>query len=160
MLDFSYTFHGWSSQHFNIAEVARHGKAYADARRAPGETDAIPPANFQPTSVTGSYYNAPVDTVVINSDDVNYDYLILHEYAHYLEERVSSFAPVPSIHDGCTTKDALGNTINSPELAWMEGFADYFPHAVERSVPCGNAHRHLGHAGDGEAREPILLGPP
>jgi len=136
VLDFSYTFHGWSSQHFNIAEVARHGKAYADARRDPSQTDPIPPANFQPTSVTGSYYNAPVDTVVINSDDVNYDYLILHEYAHYLEEMVSSFAPVPTYHDGCVATVG-GINVNSPEHAWMEAFASYFAQAVGRSVPPG-----------------------
>jgi hypothetical protein len=136
-LDFSYTFHGWSSQHFNIAEVAQQGKAYADIRRAPGEreTDPIWPANFQPTSVTGSYYNAPYDTVVINSDDVNYDYLILHEYAHYLEEKISSFAPIISEHDGCTVKQYWAGTLQ--DHAWMEGFADYFAQAVGRSVPDG-----------------------
>ena len=58
VLDFSYTFHGWSSQHFNLAEVARQGKLYADDGD-PGRDDPIPPANIQPTSVTGSYYNAP-----------------------------------------------------------------------------------------------------
>lgn len=141
VLDFSYTFHGdYSPQHFNIAEVARHGKAFADARRAAGETDPITPAAFQPTSIIGSYYNAPFDTVVINSGDVNYDYLILHEYAHYLEERISSFAPLPTIHDGCWARITTGNppqtvTMNSPEHAWMEGFANYFAQAVGRSVP-------------------------
>jgi hypothetical protein len=137
VLDFSYTFHGWSSEHFNIAEVARQGKAYADARRAPGETDLIPRANIQPTSVTGSWYNAPFDTVVINSDDVYNDFVILHEYAHYLQERISSLATVPSYHDGCLTRSLTEplKIINSPELAWMEGFADYFAQAVAHSVP-------------------------
>jgi hypothetical protein len=135
VLDFSYTFHGWSSQHFNIAEVVRQGKVYADNRRAPGETDPIPPANIQPTSVTGSYYNAPVDTIVINSDHVHNDRVILHEYAHYLEEMISSLAPVPSDHNGCTATQFWPGT--PQDIAWMEGFADYFSQTVQTSLPPG-----------------------
>ena len=135
VLDFSYTFHGWSSQHFNIAEVVRHGKAYADVRRAPGETDPIRPVNIQPTSVTGSYYNAPVDTIVINSDHVHNDRVILHEYAHFLEEMISSFAPVPSNHNGCTATQFWPGT--PQDIAWMEGFADYFSQTVQTSLPQG-----------------------
>jgi hypothetical protein len=133
VLDFqTTTFRGWSAQHFNIAEVARQGKLYADARRAPGETDPIRPANFQPTSAFDSYYNPVNDTVYINSADVNQDFLILHEYAHYLQEQISSFAPVPTRHTGCImrTVQAPYHIINTPELAWMEGFADYFAQAV------------------------------
>ena len=159
VLDFSYTFHGWSSQHFNIAEVARLGKAYADARRDPSETDPIPPAAFQPTSVTGSWYNAPFDTVVINSADVNFDFLILHEYAHYLEEMISSFAPVPSTHDGCLAT-LLGANVNSPEHAWMEGFADYFAQAVGRSVAPGALTGVSGTPGTATLESPFCSGLP
>jgi len=75
--------------------------------------------------VTGSWYDAPVDTVVINSADVDFDFLVLHEYAHFLEEMIRSFAPLPSTHDGCLA-NILGASVNSLEHAWMEGFADYF----------------------------------
>jgi Ca2+-binding RTX toxin-like protein len=134
VLDFSVTFHGWSSQHFNIAEVARWGKAYADGNR--GDSDVLPQANFQPTSASavGTFYNAAADTVVIDSADVNFDFLILHEYAHFVEEMISSFAPIPSSHDGCLAT-VSGFTLNSAEHAWMEGFADYFAQAVARSSP-------------------------
>jgi hypothetical protein len=135
VLDFSYTFHGWSSQHFNIAEVVRQGKLYADARRSLDETDPIPPVNIQPTSVTGSYYNAPIDTIVINSDHVHNDRVILHEYAHYLEEMISSLAPIPSDHNGCTATQFWPGT--PQDIAWMEGFADYFSQTVQTSLPPG-----------------------
>jgi hypothetical protein len=142
VLDFSYTFHGWSSQHFNIAEVARQGKLYADTRRAPGETDTIPKANFQPSSATfgeNSYYNAllDIDTVVINSKDVDNDRVILHEYAHYLEEMISSLATVPTTHYGCDATNWVGTPSNTPDIAWREGFADYFSQVVQTSLPPG-----------------------
>jgi hypothetical protein len=143
VLDFgTYTFDSQSSQYFNIAEVARQGKIYAENRRAPGETDSIGKANFQPTlAPITSYYNYLFDTVVlngggvINSGDTFEDFVILHEYAHYLEEQISSFAPVPSYHSGCLVRSLDKPIINSPEHAWMEGFADYFSQAVAHSVP-------------------------
>jgi hypothetical protein len=159
VLDFSYTFHGWSSQHFNIAEVARHAKAYADARRDPSETDPIPPAAFQPTSVTGTYYNPVNDTVVINSDDVYNDFDILHEYAHYLEEMISTFAPIPTNHDGCTA-NLGGLPVTWPQHAWMEGFADYFAQAVGRSVPPGTLTGLRGTPGMGTLESPSCAGLP
>jgi len=48
------------------------------------------------------------------------DFTILHEYAHYLEERISSFQAIASWHDGCT---ALAGFVSvaGPDHAWMEG---------------------------------------
>ena len=157
VLDFSYTFHSWSSQHFNIADVARIGKAYADARR--GETDVIPPAAFQPTSVTGSWYNAPFDTVVINSADVNFDFLILHEYAHFLGEMISTFAPIPTSHDGCVATQ-LGFNANSPEHAWMEGWADYYAQAVGLAAPAGSLTGRTGTPAASTLESPACPGLP
>ena len=97
---------------------------------------------------------------MINSDHVNHDFLILHEYAHYLEERISSFAPVPTVHDGCTTRDVLGNIANSPEHAWMEGFADYFAQAVGRSVPSGTLTGVSGTPGTARLESPSCPGLP
>ena len=68
------------------------------------------------------------------------DVTLLHEYAHFLEEKISKFAPIASIHDGCKATmigDATATPINSPEHAWMEGFADYFAAAVIASLPTG-----------------------
>ncbi len=145
-LDFSYDFvDDWSTQHYNLAETVRLGFDYANARRDPQERDIepIPQANVQPTSAapTGTYYNYLVDTLVIESSQVFDDFTILHEYAHFLEEQISSFAPIPAIHYGCRTEDGtLGRLINSAEHAWMEGFAGYFTRAVERSLPKKTLH--------------------
>lgn len=139
-LDFSFDFaDGWSPQHFNLAETVRRGFDYANARRDPSETDPIPQANVQPTSAspTGTYYNPAADTLVIESSLVFDDLTVLHEYAHFLEEQISSFAWIPANHNGCETRDAFGNLINSAEHAWMEGFADYYAQAVTRSLPPG-----------------------
>jgi hypothetical protein len=64
--------------------------------------------------------------------------VILHEYGHFLQARVSTFAPIISNHDGCTATDAVfGHRINTGQHAWMEGFARYFASAVNRSLPAG-----------------------
>ena len=135
-LDFSYDFtDGWTPQHFNLAEVLRHARAYAAARRHPGESEPIPAVGVQPTSVGGTWYNAPFDTVVITSSDVFNDHVVLHEYAHWLEEQIGSLPWSPTFHDGCTARDAFGAIVNSAGHAWMEGFADYFAQAVDAGVP-------------------------
>src|SRR5262245_24322361 len=48
------------------------------------------------------------------------DFLILHEYAHFLEAQISKYAPLNFAHDGCTATSG-GTIVNSPEHAWMEG---------------------------------------
>lgn len=131
-LDFSWTFaDGWTPQHYNLAETVRRGFDFATARRHPGETDVIPPVPVQPTSVVGSWFNPPVDTVVINSSSVFQDLIVLHEYAHFLEEQLGSFPWIASVHNGCTAIDGVfRHNINTAEHAWMEGFADWFAQAV------------------------------
>lgn len=141
-VNFSFNFTApFSAQHFNLAETVRQGFDYATARRDPTETDVLPRANVQPTSVTNSWYNPVADTVAITSGDVFSDFLILHEYAHFLEEQISSFPWIPSNHDGCIASinhPQLGRVIiNSREHAWMEAFASYFAQAVGRSVLAG-----------------------
>ena len=145
VLDFSFDFtDAWVSQHYNLAETVRHGFEYANARRDPGETDPIPPANVQPTSVIGTYYNPAVDTLIINSTDVFEDLVVLHEYAHFLEEQISSFGWIATQHDGCVARDGVGAIINSAEHAWMEGFAEYFPQSVNRFLPSGTLKATTG----------------
>ncbi len=138
VLNFSFDFTDpVSTMHFNIAETARRGFDYASAHRAPGQTDPIGNASLQPTNVTGSFYNPVFDTVMIATSQAREDFLVLHEYAHYLEKHISAFAAIPSVHDGCFARDAFGNIINTPEHAWMEGFADYFAQMVARGLPAG-----------------------
>ena len=61
--------------------------------------------------------------------------LLLHEYAHFVEETISAFPWSPTLHDGCLAKDSFGNVVNSGEHAWMEGFAGWFAQAVKLSSP-------------------------
>ncbi|MBI5055623.1 MAG: hypothetical protein HZB61_03275 [Nitrospirae bacterium] len=141
--DFTYDFtDSWSAGHYNIADTVRHGYDYANARRDPGETDPLPQANMQKTSVTGnprnlSWYNPAANTVIIEAARAFEDYLILHEYTHWLEANISSFIWSATDHDGCAARDIFGNIINSPEHAWMEGFADFFEGAVGFNLPAG-----------------------
>lgn len=140
---------GAAASRFNLIETIRHGFAYAQANRDPNESDRIPNASVEITPAGSllppTWYDPMWDTVRIAEADAFEDFLILHEYAHFLEEQISSFPWIPSIHDGCTAKDAFGNVINSSEHAWMEGFADYFAQVVASLKPeAGLAGRH-GH---------------
>lgn len=132
-LSFSYDFtDGWTPQHFNLAETVRRGYDFAVTRRDPAETDPLPPADIQPTSVLGSFYNPTAHTVRVNSGSVMADLIVLHEYGHYLEDRIGAFPWLPTSHDGCI---ATGLFLNSAEHAWMEGFSDWFAQAVVRNAP-------------------------
>ncbi|MGK5114446.1 hypothetical protein [Geodermatophilus sp. CPCC 205506] len=144
VMDFSYAFDdGWTPQHFNLADAIRHGYDFAVARRDPAESDPIPRVGVQPTSASGTWYNAPFDTIAINTTDVMNDLVALHEYSHFLEEQIGSLPWIVSSHDFCEATLPGGNVIygpggdiiNSPELAWMEGFADWFAQAVARNNP-------------------------
>lgn len=159
VLKFDYEFKdSFTAQHYNLAETVRHGFDYANARRDPAETDVIPLANVQPTSLTlKSWYNPTVDSLMIASGDVFEDFLIVHEYAHFLEEQISSFAWIPANHDGCTATNSLGGVINSAEHAWMEGFADYFAQSVNQFLPPGTL---TGKPRVGTPTVPILEGQP
>ena len=79
-------------------------------------------------------YNAPVGEIDLTGAAVWTDMAIIHEYAHYLEAHIGSFLTLPSTHDGCSATIA-GANVSSPELAWMEGFADWFAQAVNRAAP-------------------------
>jgi hypothetical protein len=154
-LDFSYDFtDAWTPQHFNMAEAVRHGFDYASANRDPAETEPIPQVGVQPTSVTGTWYNAPSDTVVINSADVFEDLVVLHEYAHYLEEQLGSLPWNVTLHDGCTTRIIGGAIANSAGHAWMEGFAAYFAHTVDASAPSAALTGSMGTFSRGRLEAP------
>ncbi len=144
-LDFSYDFNDfWTAAHYNIAETILLGRQYALARRHPLESDSsqIPQVSVQPTSIWPgvSWFNTTVDQLAIKDTDVYDDVTLLHEYAHFLQKKISHFAAIASNHDGCKATrigDATAVPINSEEHAWMEGFADYFAAAVISSLPTG-----------------------
>jgi hypothetical protein len=150
--DFSFNFVApYSAQHYNMADTVLLGFNYASTHRDPSETDPLLPALVQPSSTlpTGTFYNPVNDALMIDSSDVFNDYVILHEYTHYLEEQISGFAAVPSVHNGCFARDAFGGTINSAEHAWMEGFADYFAMMVASLQPPGRLTFTSGRSGLG-----------
>jgi hypothetical protein len=140
VLDFSFDFGDqYTAEHFNLAEAIRRAFDYASMRRDPRETDPLTRVAVQPSTISvSSWYNYTVDQLVINNASVFDDPAVIHEYAHWLEKHLSTFAPIPAIHDGCTARDILNvYTLNTPAHAWMEGFAEYFAGVVLRSVPPG-----------------------
>lgn len=152
VVDFSFDFvDGLPPLFFNVAETVRRGFDYAANRRDPRETDPLIRANFVLTDNTMnpnnvSWYNPMLHEVVLHSRNAQSDSTILHEYAHWLEAQLSSFAWIASSHDGCTALDAFGNVSNSPEHAWMEGFADYFAKAVPLFLPARTLSGSAGSA--------------
>jgi hypothetical protein len=135
VLDFSYAFTDRSrGKYFNIAEVLRWARAYAGARRDPAESDPIPVVAVQPSAPLGTWYNAPADQLELAGTSTYVDLVIIHEYAHFLEDMIGSLFAVPTVHDGCIATIGPANA-NSAEHAWMEGFADWFAQAVRRATP-------------------------
>jgi hypothetical protein len=126
-----------STAFFNIADAIRRGADYANANRDPRETDTPGQVAVGMQTVTPTSWYDPVNTAIrLNPSAAMNDFSVLHEYGHYLEAQISGFAGVPATHDGCTATLA-GQDVMDPGFAWMEGFADYFPHAVDRALPVG-----------------------
>ncbi|MEO8704883.1 MAG: VCBS repeat-containing protein [Kofleriaceae bacterium] len=121
-------------QYFNIADAFQHGLAYASARRDPRETDTIAQVAASMQTVTATSLYEPVSKAIrLKPEDALDDHRLLHEYGHYLEERISSFVGIPATHNGCTA--VAGVDVMDPGFAWMEGFAEYFAHAVGHANP-------------------------
>lgn len=55
------------------------------------------------------------------------DSVIIHEYAHFLEDEYSFSSSPGGFHDG--------NTVIDPRLAWSEGWANFFQGAVRTEFP-------------------------
>ena len=152
VLDFSYNFRdAYTPQHWNLAEVVRHGFDYVSARRDPSETDPLPPMPVHAGFHDNTVYNASNRTLEIQSvagvtfSDSWQDFVILHEYAHFVMHQIGTFAGRPALpffgdyyHDGCKS-DLLSfvesTIVNSPENAWMEGFGRFFAKAVAADHP-------------------------
>jgi hypothetical protein len=134
-LDFSYNFADPQyTRYYNLAETVRVGFDYARARRDPSQPEPLPPVAAQPW--TGPTHYSPPLGVMMNHSQVMDDAVILHEYAHGLEDALSSFPAIGSIHSGCvSTRPVLGGVIDSPQLAWQEAFASWFAEAVRLANP-------------------------
>ena len=137
-LDFSQNF-GASDEvrSFNAAHDIRLASEYAQRHRDPGEREVIPfvDVTFMDHDGAGTRYNPPAGGLLIHHSHDLTDLVIMHEYAHFLEDKIGGFLLVPTIHDGCRSEQIPPNLVNSPENAWMEGFANYFAMAVKRANP-------------------------
>ena len=139
VLDFSRDFtNSYISREFNLANTAQFAWEYATARRDPMETDVIAQANVQPTSwfdtATSTYTSADTNTIMIKDSLGFADRVMLHEYAHILQNHISRANSWASVHDGCAMRLTSGGAlINSPEYTWTEAFAEYFAQAVRRT---------------------------
>lgn len=136
---------------FNAAQDIRLAFDFAQARRDPHESEVIPQifVSFIDNEIMGTHYNPPASGLLIHHSINSSDLVILHEYAHFLEDKIGGYLLMPIFHDTCFTSQRCQNPedcanlpgttmtqlINSPENAWMEGFADYFAMAVKRANP-------------------------
>jgi hypothetical protein len=132
-LDFSYNFTGPRERGlFNVAETIRIGAAYVSSRRDPFEqaADPLPRATVHVNRNISTFYTGSAFGSILNINngrDLD-DATILHEYGHFVEDKIGSFVAIPTSHDGCNATQILD--ARSPELALMEGFANYFAQAV------------------------------
>jgi len=150
---------------FNAAEDIRLAFEYAGARRDPDEHDEIGTVvvSFVDDESIGTHYNpAPASGLIIHHADADDDLVIIHEYTHFLEDKIGSFLALPSFHDGCfssqlcpTPSACPDQLINTPENAWMEAFADYLAMAVMRANPGAR----LNLSGGGTSTEAMLEAP-
>ena len=131
-------------QFFNVVDAVQRGTEYATLRRDPRETDTLGQVPIAFQTVTTTFYDPIYKAIRIQPADAMNDFAMLHEYGHYLEERISGFVGIPAVHDGCTAI-AAGVDVMDPGYAWMEGFAEYFSRAVVRSVPAGTLNGSFGY---------------
>jgi hypothetical protein len=138
--DHTFTDPVWNSA-FNIVETIRHAKYYFEQHRDPGEA-ASQPQHIAHVALGGCSAFSPKAScmwpvsgdIKIYPPDSFDDYLIVHEYAHYLQYDVGSLAWIASDHSGCTPGSLHVLTEGNPakietykeQLAWMEGFADWY----------------------------------
>lgn len=114
-----------------------------------------PYSTYNPNALL-SYYIGGSGTLYIlggNNGDVKFsdtdhfdDSVILHEYAHFLEDKYSNAQSPGGSHNG--------NFIIDPRLAWSEGFANFFQAAVlsgtalysnsqsENGIPAASKHHY------------------
>ncbi|HEV2844339.1 MAG TPA: NBR1-Ig-like domain-containing protein [Thermoanaerobaculia bacterium] len=128
VLDFTHSFTDIeTARYFNIASAAWYAGEYVKQVY----TD-LPQAQGQVTAYPNTFYEPAGDTLQIYLDRAFDDGVILHEYGHFVHDKLGSLALQPSFHGLCT--------VGNPELAFMEGFADYFQNAVLRTLPPGTVH--------------------
>ena len=117
-VDLSWTFSDPNAANFfSVAETLRIALDYANARRAPGETETIPKIDVKPISWNPvTYYNSVFSAMIIEAGRLPNDWLLLHEYGHHLQQHIGR----------------MSAAVSGEEYDWREGFANYFADAVGR----------------------------
>ncbi|MBI5495482.1 MAG: hypothetical protein HY904_10700, partial [Deltaproteobacteria bacterium] len=120
-------------RHFAVTYALQYAREFADAHRGGG--DALPQVNVQLIASNEpfiTFYDPGWGAIRWGQEYYWQDSTLIHEYAHFLQEQISGkFFAVPSTHGDCDARAGSGGyVINSAELAWMEGFADWFALAV------------------------------
>jgi hypothetical protein len=133
ILDFSHNFTEPRERGlFNVAEDTRIAATYVSSRRDPAQqvADPLPRATVNVNSSFSTFYSGSAfgSVLHINNGREFDDATILHEYGHFVEDKIGSFVAIPTSHDGCNATQILD--ARSPKFAFMEGFADYFAQAV------------------------------
>lgn len=133
----------WTANEFlrantsNASFVAEKVTVYWQAGFNPGSYVSLP------TSLLSFYIKGSSQLYILggyngNSSTVDFDHfddsVILHEYAHFLEDIYSSSDSQGGSHNG--------NFIIDPRLAWSEGWANYFQAAVIRQL-VGGVNDHV-----------------
>jgi Ig-like domain from next to BRCA1 gene len=138
VLDFTHSFTDIETTgFFNLASAAWYAGEYV--KRV--YTD-LPQAQVQVTGYP-AFYEPATGTLQIDLDRAFDDGAILHEYGHFVHDQLGSLTLQPSSHDLCRVSD--------PEVAFMEGFADFFERAVLRTMPVpDDLSRDLEYDGSGQ----------
>ena len=122
---------------FNVAQMILQGFNYANDHRAPGETDVLGRVLVRPhyTAFAYAYYDRAA--ILLSNYAIFQDFMILHEYGHFLQEKIGTFAALPADHDGCSINSGsnITNDLLWKWIAWQEGFADYFARRVISTIP-------------------------
>lgn len=137
-LDFSYAFvRRAESRYYNMADVVRRARDVASKLRDPSETDPLTVASVLPLDVgPPTFYDPFQKQITILPAHWDDDAVIAHEYGHHVQNDLASMPPAPSFHDGCIISLTQGGpSVNTQEVAFMEGFADWFAQALKQFDP-------------------------
>ena len=143
VLSFNKNFSGQSETlQLSMTEVLVSPFRFANNHRDPTETDNVGKVFVQPSGAfpPPGFYDPNTNTINLGSAFYFQDSTIVHEYGHFLQERISKFMPLPSNHNSLVADCAeravpFGPLINSGELAWMEGFPNWIVLEAAREFP-------------------------
>ncbi len=129
---------GWDmAQHFSILDAIQLGREYANARREGADDIGCVDVQY-PDADWSNYSNYWEEITISGHPAYGYggdgehgwnDQVVLHEYGHHLEKRISDTDSDGGSHSDCTD--------NGYGFAWSEGWATFFAYAVRFTNPAG-----------------------